>query len=54
MPAATAFRRPPLVDPAYVSLSDAAVHAAGDVARRVDAALPRWKRLLFRYVLGLY
>ena len=32
----------------------AAVHAAGDMARRVDAALPRWKRLLFRYVLGLY
>ena len=32
----------------------AAVRAAGDVARRVDAALPRWKRLLFRYVLGLY
>lgn len=32
----------------------AAVRAAGDVARQVDAALPRWKRLLFRYVLGLY
>ena len=32
----------------------AAVRAAGDMARRVDAALPRWKRLLFRYVLGLY
>ena len=33
---------------------DAAVRAARDMARRVDAALPWWRRLLFRYVLGLY
>lgn len=39
MPAATAFRRPPLVDPAYVSLSDAAVHAAGPLQTLVERAL---------------
>lgn len=36
---ATAYRRAPLVDPAYVPLSDAAVHAAGLPQRLTDRAL---------------
>ncbi len=39
MPAANAYRRAPLVDPAYVTLTDAAVHAGGLLQTLTDHAL---------------
>lgn len=39
MPTATAYRRAPLVDPAYVPLSDAAVHTGGALEELTDRAL---------------
>lgn len=39
MPTATAYRRAPLVDPAYVPLSDAAVHAGGALDELTQRAL---------------
>lgn len=39
MPSAIAYRRAPLVDPAYVTLSDAAVHADGQQKQLTDHAL---------------
>ena len=39
MPAAIAYRRAPLLDPAYVPLSDAAVHTAGVQQALTDRVL---------------
>ncbi len=39
MPAANAYRRAPLVDPAYVALTDAAVHTGGLLQTLIDRAL---------------
>ena len=39
MPTATAYRRAPLVDPAYVTLPDSAVHLEGEWNRRCQKAL---------------
>ncbi len=41
MPTAVAYRRAPLVDPAYVPLSDAAVHADGFLKEMIDVALSK-------------
>ena len=36
MPTVTAYRRAPLVDPAYVTLPDSAVHLDGEIGARFD------------------
>ena len=39
MPAASAYRRAPLVNPAYVPLSDAALHPEGTMKARIQQVL---------------
>ena len=39
MPAASAYRRAPLVNPAYVPLSDAALHPEGTMKNRIQQVL---------------
>ena len=39
MPAASAYRRAPLVNPAYVPLSDAALHPEGAMKNRIQKVL---------------
>ena len=39
MPAASAYRRAPLVNPAYVPLSDAALHPEGAMKNRIQQVL---------------
>ena len=39
MPAASAYRRAPLVNPAYVPLSDAALHPEGTMKNRIEQVL---------------